>query len=273
MKKILFALLAFGALQVSAQGIKMPAASPTQNIKQDFALSSIEINYSRPSKKGRDIFGSLVPYGSVWRTGANGPTTITFGQEVNIGGKDLKAGTYSLLTVPEKKEWEIILAKKGTSVFDYKSEDDVIRFKAEAYEIPAVIETFTILLDNQSSNSVTLELLWDNVVVDIPISVEIDAQIMGQIDEVMNKDNKPYFAAASYYYENGKDLNKAYAWAQKAAEAQPDAYWVRHLLAKVAAKTGHKTEAIAAAKASMEMAKKAGNMDYVRLNETLIKSL
>jgi hypothetical protein len=273
MKNLLFGLALIFSIQVSAQNLRTPAPSPSQTIKQDFALSSIEINYSRPSMKGRDIFGGLVPYGEKWRTGANGPTTFTFGQDVSISGKSIKAGTYSVITIPGKDSWEVLLCKEGTSVFNFKDENVVATVSADVITMPMEMETFTIVIDNMSSNSADISFLWDETIAVLTVSADIDSQIMSQIDNVMNKDNKPYFAAASYYFENGKDMSKALEWARKAADAQPEAYWVRHLLAKVEAKAGNKTQAIAAAKASLDLAKKGGNMDYVRLNEALIKSL
>lgn len=273
MKRLLLCLSLFISVAVSAQNLKTPSASPSQTIKQEFALSSIEVNYSRPSMKGRKIFGGLVPYGEKWRTGANGPTTIKFGQDVTVGGKDVKAGTYSIITAPGQSSWQVMLCKEGTSVFNFKDADVVTTFTAESMTMPFDFETFTIVIDNMTSNSADVSFLWEKTAATFKVEADIDSDIMAQIDNVMNKDNKPYFAAASYYFENGKDLNKAVEWARKAADAQPDAYWVRHLLAKAEAKAGNKAAALAAAKASMELAQKGGNMDYVRLNEALIKSL
>lgn len=273
MKKLILAFFAFSTLAVSAQNLRTPAPSPTQTITQDFALSSIQINYSRPTMKGREIFGALVPYGAMWRTGANGPTNVTFGEDVTVGGKAVKAGKYNLVTIPNRTEWTVVLVKEDQNAFNYKEGNDVARFTVEAKKLPFEVENFTILLSDQTANTLNIELIWADTYVDIPVVANIEEQIMGQIDNVMNKDNRPYFAAASYYFDNNKDLNKTLEWATKAADAQPDAYWVRHLLAKVQAKAGKKVEAKATALASKALAEKAGNMDYVRLNENLIKGL
>ncbi|MGR3811650.1 DUF2911 domain-containing protein [Jiulongibacter sp. NS-SX5] len=273
MKKLLFGLAVLFSVQLNAQNLKTPAPSPSQTIKQDFALSSIEINYSRPSMKGRDIFGSLVPFGEKWRTGANGATTIKFGQDVKLQGKDVKAGTYSIITVPGKESWDVMLCTEGTSVFNFKDENVVTTVSANVVNMPMEMETFTIVIDNMSNTSADISFLWDETVAIMTVTADIDSQIMSQIDNVMNNDNKPYFAAASYYYENGKDINKAVEWATKAAEAQPTAYWVQHLKAKALAKSGNKIAATAAAKLSMELAEKAGNMDYVRLNKGLLEKM
>jgi hypothetical protein len=273
MKKLLLGFAVLFSMSVTAQNLRTPAPSPSQAITQDFALSSIEINYSRPSAKGRTIFGGLVPFGEKWRTGANGPTAITFGQDVTVGGKAVKAGKYTVLTVPGKSSWDVMLCKNNMSVFDFTEDNVVTTFSAEALTLPFDIETFTIMVGDLTSNSANIVMMWGNQAASIPVSADIDSDIMGQIDNVMNKDTKPYFAAASYYFDNGKDLNKVIDWANKAAEAQPDAYWVRHLVAKANAKAGNKAAAIAAAKKSMELAKTANNMDYVRLNENLLKGL
>ena len=273
MKKLILGFAVLFSFSLTAQNLNTPAPSPTQTITQDFALSSIEVKYSRPSVKGREIFGGLVPFGAMWRTGANAPTTVAFGQDVTVGGEMIKAGKYTLLTIPGKTEWEIIFAEAGTSAPNYKPANDVARFKVASGAMPVNMENFTIMFADQTPSSINLELIWADTYIDIPVVADIDTQIMSQIDNVMNKDNKPYYAAASYYFENGKDDNKALVWAQKAVKAQPKAYWVRHLLAKVNAKLGNKDAATEAAKASMELAQKAGNMDYVRLNEGLIKSL
>lgn len=273
MRKLIVLALSVMSLGAFAQGIKTPAPSPGQTIKQDFALSSIEVNYSRPAAKGRKIFGDLVPFGKMWRTGANGQTLITFGEDVTVGGKAVKAGKYSLLSVPGKTEWEIILAKPETSVFNYKAENEVTRFTAKASTLPMNVESFMILFGAQTSNSVNMSIIWENTEVEFPIVADIDTKIMAEIDKSMNVDSKPYFAAASYYFDNDKDLTKALAWANRAVDAQPDAYWIAHLKAKIQAKAGDKAGAIATAKKSLELATKGNNPDYVALNEKLIKSL
>lgn len=273
MRKLIVLALSVMSLGAFAQGIKTPAPSPGQTIKQDFALSSIEVNYSRPAAKGRKIFGDLVPFGKMWRTGANSQTLITFGEDVTVGGKAVKAGKYSLLSIPGKSEWEIILAKPETSVFNYKAENEVTRFTAKSTTLPMNVENFMILFGAQTSNSVNMSIIWENTEVEFPIVADIDTKIMADIDKAMNVDSKPYFAAASYYFDNGKDLTKALAWANRAVDAQPEAYWVVHLKAKIQAKSGDKAGAIATAKKSLELATKGNNPDYVALNEKLIKSL
>lgn len=273
MTKLLTLVAVLLTFSVTAQNLKTPAPSPTQTIKQDFALSSIEVNYSRPAMRGRAIFGDLVPYDKVWRTGANRPTAITFGEDVMVAGNNVKAGTYNLVTMPGRNSWTVKLLNTDMNAFNYKAGSDVASFTVETVEMPMNIENFTIIFDEQTANSVNIGMMWDNIYVAVPVTADVESQVMKQIDNVMNNDNKPYFAAASYYFDNGKDIDKTLMWAEKAVQAQPKAYWVKHLLAKVQAKAGKKKDAMSTAKASMELAKDAGNMDYVRLNEKLLKSM
>ncbi|WP_213086924.1 DUF2911 domain-containing protein [Chitinophaga agrisoli] len=282
MRKIRFhfavAALAFmcATQGVNAQGLKLPAPSPGATIKQDFALSSVEVNYSRPAVKGRNIMGDLVPYGKVWRTGANGATTITFGEDVKFGGTPVKAGKYGLLTIPAQSEWTVILTKdlNVTSPAAYKPENDVVRVKASAMsDLPFSVESFMISFDQVLPTSMTMMLIWDKTVVPVEITADIDGKVMNQIDEAMKGDKKPYFAAASYYYENGKDLKKAQEWVDAAVKENPKAFYMVHLKAKILAKAGDKAGAKAAAQQSIELAKEAKNDDYVALNNKLIAGL
>lgn len=273
MKKTLILALSILTASVSAQSIKTPAPSPGQTIKQDFALSSIEVAYSRPAMKGRTIFGDLVPFDKMWRTGANSQTTVTFGEDVKVAGKDLKAGKYSIVTIPGRTDWEVIFCTPQTSAFNYKTADEVARIKVQSITLPFSVENFMIIFGTQTDNTTSIDMLWDKTMVSIPVSADIETKIMADIDKALNKDNKPYYAAAAYYFDNGKDNTKALEWATKAVEAQPEAYWVAHLKAKVQAKAGDKKGAIATAMKSMELAKKGGNADYVALNEKLIASL
>jgi hypothetical protein len=258
-----------------AQGIKTPAPSPTQTIKQDFALSSIEVNYSRPLAKGRKVFGDLVPFGAMWRTGANGATKLTFGEDVKVGGMPVKAGTYALYSIPSASEWEIIINKGANNggLNGYKKEDDVARFKVKTMSLPMKIESFTILIADVMGATANIQVMWENTAVSIPVEADIDSKIMKSIDGAMYVDNRPYFAAASYYFDNGKDMAKALEWVNKAVDAQPKAYWVAHLKAKIQAKMGDKAGAKATALKSIELAKEGNNPDYVALNEKLIATL
>ncbi|HVS95640.1 MAG TPA: DUF2911 domain-containing protein [Puia sp.] len=277
MKKSLFLLALAGCLYLPsvAQTIKTPPPSTPQYVKQDFGLSSIELSYSRPDMRGRKIFGDLVPFGKVWRTGANQATTLTFGDPVTIGGIKIPAGKYGLLTIPGADEWTLIITHQTdvTNPAAYKPDQDVVRVTAKPFELPFPLETFTILFANVTANTCDLQLIWENTVVSLPITTDIDSRIMTQIDNAMNKDNRPYYTAAFYYLDNGKDLNKALEWFDKAIEQDPTAYFVVYQKARCLAKMGKKQEAVAAARQSEDLAKKANNADYVALNEKLIASL
>jgi tetratricopeptide (TPR) repeat protein len=258
-----------------AQGLKVPAPSPSTTIKQEFALSSVEVSYSRPAVKGRTVFGDLVPYGKVWRTGANAATTITFGEEVTIGGKKVPAGKYGLLTIPGQSEWTIIISKQTdvTSPSAYKESEDVVRFTAKAEEMPFSVESFMIVFGDVKPTSMTTSIIWDKTVVSFDITAEVDGKIMSQIDQQMKSDKPPYFLAAFYYLENGKDLNKAVQWFDKAIAENPKAFWIYHQKAVAQSKLGKKKDAVTTATKSMELAQEAKNPDYVTLNEKLIASL
>ena len=269
-------LLAASVLFFSAQGqIKTPPPSPTQTIKQDFGLSAIELSYSRPGTKGRKIFGDLVPFGKVWRTGANNATTLTFGDDVTIGGTKIPAGKYGLLSIPEKDRWTLIITKQTdvTNPAAYKEDQDLVRVTVEPIKMKEPVETFTMQFASVKPNNCELQIMWENTIVSMPISTDVETKVMAQIDQQMNKDNRPYFNAAQYYMDNGKDLNQALAWFDKAIEQQPDAYWIHHQRANCLAKLGKKDEAIAAAQKSKQLAIAAKNDDYVRLNDKLLAEL
>ena len=276
MKKLCITTLAFCTLfMADAQTLTTPQPSPTQTIKQNFGLSSIELSYSRPGMKGRKIFGDLVPFGNVWRTGANNATLLIFADDVTIGGTKIKAGKYGLLSIPEKKSWTLIITKQldVTSPAAYKQDQDVVRLEAETMKMDESMETFTMQFANVKTNSCELHIMWDKTVVALPITTDVETKVMAQIDQLMNKDNRPYFNAAMYYMDNGKDLNQALVWFDKAVEAQPTAFWMHHQRANCLAKLGKKEEAKAAAEKSKELATTAKNDDYVKLNEKLLAEL
>ncbi len=261
--------------QTFAQQLSTPQPSPTQTVKQNFSTGNIELSYSRPSKKGRAVFGDLVPYGKVWRTGANGATTLTFSEDVTIGGKEVKAGKYGLLSIPGADKWTLIITKDVTitSPADYKEENDVARVEADVIKMPYPVETFTIGFADMTGSSTNLYLIWDNTRVMLPISTNTEARVMKQINDVMNKDNKPYFSAAQYYYDNGKDLGQALTWVNKAVESNKEAFWIHMLKARILAKQGDKAAAKTAAATVVDLATKAKNDDYVKMANDLIKTL
>jgi len=273
-KHALVTIAAACMLSAADAQLRTPQPSPAQMVRQDFGLSTVELNYSRPAMKGRKIFGDLVPFGKVWRTGANSATRIKFGEDVNFGGQALPAGEYALFTVPGKNEWEIII-NKGNKNWgsEYVQSLDVLRVKATPMKMKKRAESFTIEFANVKGTSMELHILWDRTAVAIPVTVDIDTKVMAQIERLSKVDSLPYFNAAMYYMDNGKDMNQALGWLDKAAEKNPNAFWIQHQRANALAKLGRKEEAVAAAQKSMEMAREQKNEDYVRLNEKLIKSL
>jgi Protein of unknown function (DUF2911) len=277
MKQLLTTAIAvFTLFTVSAQPLTTPAPSPTQTIKQNFGLSAIELSYSRPSMKGRKVFGDLVPFGQVWRTGANSATTLNFGDEVTINGTKIPAGKYGLLTIPGEKEWTIIISKQTdvTSPDAYKQDQDVVRVNVTPQTMPVIMETFTMSFDFMKSNSCVLSILWDKTWVAFEITTDVDSKVMKSIDNIMNKDNKPYYGAASYYYDNGKDMNLALSWVNKAVEATPNAQpWVHTLKTRILVKLGKKEEAIAAANNAIRIAKETKYPEFVKQNEDILKTL
>ncbi len=273
-KLIITGFIACAFLTAGAQ-LKTPAPSPAQTVKQEFGLSNVELSYSRPAMKGRKIFGDLVPFGAIWRTGANSATTLTFGDDVTINGTKVPAGKYGLLTIPDKKSWTLIISKQTdvTSPTAYKPEMDVVRVTADVAKVKSAAESFTIQFANVKPTTLDLQIAWDKSAVTLPISTEIDSKVMASIDAAMKSDKPPYFQAAMYYMDNGKDLNQALSWFNKAVEAQPNAFWIQHQWANCLAKLGKKNEAKAAAQKSRELAVTAKNDDYVKLNDKLLKEL
>lgn len=267
-----FAIVLAGA---RAQQITTPQPSPTASVKQNFSTGFVELSYSRPGMKGRTIFGDLVPYGKVWRTGANSATTLTFSDDITIGGKEIKAGKYGLLTIPNATEWTVIITKDVdvTSPAAYKQENDVVRVSVTPQQLPSPVESLTIGFAKITGSSLNLEICWDKTLVSLPITTNTEARVMAQIDNAMNKDNRPYYQAAQYYYDNGKDLKLAAEWIDKAIPSNPDAYWMQMLKARILAKSGDKAGAKAAAEKTIEIATKAKNDDYVKMANDLIRGL
>jgi hypothetical protein len=261
------------SLSTQAQQLKVPAPSPSQTVKQNFALGDVSIDYSRPGVKGRVIFGDVVPFGKTWRTGANATTKITFSDDIKLEGNDVKAGTYGIYTVPNKDSWDIMLYKDltlGGNVADYKPENEVLRFKVKPIALGNKVETFTINLADVTATSATIELLWENTRVPIKLTADIDAKIMKSIDVNVVADNRPYFQAAGYYYDNDKDLKQALAWINKAVEQNPKAFFMMMLKAKIEYKLKDKVAGKASAEKTIALAQEAKNDDYVAMAQKLI---
>jgi hypothetical protein len=273
------------APRLSAQtgGVNFPAASPACTLKQRVGLTDIEIVYSRPGVKNRTIFGGIVPYGQVWRTGANQATKITFSTPVKLEGHDIPAGTYALFTIPGENEWTIIINKGANQwgSFQYNEKDDVVRFQVTPATLKDTrIETFCIEFNRVCDESAVLTLVWDRIVVPIQMEVDVTSKLVPQIEAAMSASGKKqaglYFQAATFYYNHDLDLKKALDWVNAGLADNPRiAYEMLHLKAQILAKQGDKAGAIAAAKQSSELAVKAegSGSSFVKMNDDLIASL
>ena len=278
LKNVILAAGVFANTLVSAQ-LKTPQPSPSASIKQTVGLTDVTVDYSRPGMKGRKVFGDLVAFGSVWRTGANKATAITLSDDVKIGGKDVKAGKYSIFTIPGEAEWTVIV-NSNTELWGaggYKQEEDVARFMVKPTKLNDTYETFTIGFSHLTNDAAHVNLMWENTKVSFKIETMANEQVQKQINEMLVEGPSAgtYYGAARYYLDNDKDLKQALTWIDKAIEKRPEAFWYIHQKAKIQGKLGMKKEAIATAEKSMEMAKanKEGDYGYVKNNEDLIKEL
>ena len=269
-------VLSSGVFAAEPPKVEFPAPSPACTLKQHVGLTDIEIDYSRPGVKGRDIYGGMIPYDKVWRTGANQATKIVFSTPVKLNGSEIPAGTYALMTIPGKDEWTIVINKGSEQwgAYKYDQKDDVVRFKATPHKLDHEVETFTIEFADIKDDSASLNLSWDKTVVPVKLEVDITKKIVSQIEAVMASDEKkkPYYQAAQFYFNHGQDLKKAKTWVD-AAIAEREAHYIVYLKAEILAKLGDKAGAIAAAKQSSELATKANDPSFVKLNADLISSL
>lgn len=277
MKKIIVAAAIVSSLfiaGVSAQ-VKMPAPSSTQTVKQDFGMGNIELTYSRPSAKGRKVFGNLVPSGKLWRTGANAATKIVFSDPVEIGGKKVDSGTYVLYTIPNEESWEIILNKglKNWGIDGYKESEDVVHVTVVPVKTKTAVETFTMQFANIKPESCELQILWEKTTVTIPVTTDIKEKVRAQIDAAMKTDKKPYWQAAQFYNEYDKNSAKALENINKAIDENKKAFWMFLYKAKIQKEMGDVPGALESSKTSMELAKDAKNDDYVKMNVELQKEL
>src|SRR5262252_1490878 len=252
-----------GSLQASEEKkIEFPAASQHSVVKQRVGLTDVEGDYSRPNKNDREIFGGLVPYGKLWRTGANAVTKIRFSHPVTLGGKEIPAGEYALFTIPTADEWTIIVSKdaKVQSAADYKQENDAARITAKPEPIPDAIETFTIGLRDVKGASATLNFVWDKTRVPVKLTTGDVQQISKELEAVVSAgtplDPRTAYQAAAFYYDNNKDMNQAAKWIDQALAKNPDAYFMHYKKAQIQAKLGNKKEAVASAQKAIDILKK-----------------
>jgi hypothetical protein len=279
MKKIVLSLfVAAIALTTNAQ-IKTPAPSPSSKLEQAVGLTDVTLDYSRPGMRGRTIFGDLVPFNKVWRTGANKNTTVTFSSNVTIDGKELKKGTYALYTKPAKDSWEVIFYTDSNNWGTPRKWDAskvALSTTAKVQPMPMKIETFTLSIDDITNNSAVIGILWENAYVGVKFNTPTDKGVEASISKTMlGPSAGDYFSAAKYYLDEGKDIQKAKTWINKAVDMTKDKprFWFSRQQALILAKAGDKKGAIKAAKASLAGAEKAGNADYIKMNKDFLSKM
>lgn len=271
MKRIvLFFSIALFSLGTSAQ-LKTPQPSPFAKIEQVVGLTDITIAYSRPGMRGRTVYGDLVPYDQLWRTGANKNTEITFSDDVKIEGKDVKAGTYAIFTKPGKEKWEIIFYSKADNWGTPENWEDAkvaASVSVKANKIPMNVETFTIMFSDVLFDSSVVNLIWSNTEVSFNVTVPTKEKTIAGIEKVMaGPGASDYYKAATFYKEVG-DITKAKINIDKAISLSKEpAFWYYRQQSLIYQKAGDKEGAIKAAQTSLELAAKAGNANYVKLNQ------
>ncbi|MEH6513754.1 DUF2911 domain-containing protein [Maribacter arcticus] len=274
-KVVLFLMAIVASLTVEAQ-INTPAPSPSAKLMQTVGLTEVMIDYSRPNMRGREVYGNLVPFDKLWRTGANAYTKITFDTDVTIGGKEVKAGTYSIFTKPGASTWEVFFYTDivgGGTPSKWEESKVVAQLNVPVYKLDMPVETFTITIDDVMSNGANIGIIWANTYVAVPFTVPTDATVMKSIDKALNGPTADdYYAAAVYYSSEGKDINKAKEWMNKAMSmTEKPAFWQLRQQSLILAKAGDKKGAIEAAKKSLAGATEAGNNDYIKMNNDSLK--
>ena len=261
---------AFFALDLNGQ-IRTPAPSPSAKMTQMVGLTEVTIEYSRPGVKGRDVFSAdgLVPFGKLWRTGANQATKISFSEDVTVEGQALEAGAYAILTVPDATSWEVQFHKhESTNFGSYRDKTPAASVNVTPQTLPFSVENFFITVANLESDGAVLEIIWDNVLVPIKLGLHTDKAVMANIERVMaGPSANDYYAAGIYMYNSGKDKNKALEYVQKATSQGEPRFWQKKWEAEILASLGRTKEAIEVAKHSLELAEKAGNDDYIKMNK------
>lgn len=254
--------------------LRTPSASPSATVMQTVGLTQVAVEYSRPSMRGRAIFGEdgLVPFGKVWRTGANSATKIEFSEDVKVAEQDLKAGAYAVLSIPGAEEWEVMFFPYESSNWgSYPEKTPAAAVKVKAGSTSSAYETFTIELAHLSNDGAHLVMKWENTKIAIPLMVHTQKQVASSFERMMaGPSNGEYYNYGVYLAETGGDLNKALEYVQKVTNTDNPMYWQKRQESLILAKLGKNAEAIAAAKISLELAKKAGNEDYIRMNEKSI---
>ncbi len=273
MKRILLLAFLFAGVTAFAQ-IKTPAASPSSKLEQTIGMTEVAIEYSRPSVKGRTIFAAdgLVKHGKKWRLGANRVTKMTFSTDVMLNGTNLEAGTYAVIATPSAASWDFHFFTHDTGSWSkYVDREPLLTITSPVVAMGEKVETFMITTDEHTDNSANIYFLWDKTMVAIQVKTEVDAKVMKNIETVMaGPSANDMYQAATYYHKSGKDLGQALTWITKATSGDEPKFWQVRRKALILADMGKKKEAIEAATMSMELAKAAGNDDYVSMNKKSI---
>ncbi|TAH27490.1 MAG: DUF2911 domain-containing protein [Cytophagales bacterium] len=250
--------------------INMPRPSPDAKVMQKIGMAEVAVSYCRPQAKGRKIFGEVVPFEKIWRTGANSPTKISISDSIAIQGKKIAAGEYAIYSIPSLSEWTIIFGKNPwVSAGEYKDEQEIVRFKVKSESIPNFVEAFTISFVNITPTSAELEIAWEKTAVKFKLEYDADAKVMADIKAKTDLDPNALSQAAGYYYDTNRDLNQALQWITIATDKNPQ-FWTLHTKSKIQLKLKDYKGAIATAQKSMDMAKNAKNEEYVKFNEKII---
>ncbi len=276
MKKIMLSLAVLATTFAASAQIQTPQPSPFSKVEQVVGLTDISLEYSRPNMRARTVFGDLVPYGKVWRLGANTNTKITFSTDVSVEGKELKAGTYALFAIPNENKWEIVFYSNASNWGAPQELDEskiAAKVSAEIFPLPMDIETFTMGFDDLTSNGATLGIMWANVYAGVKFEVPTEKIVASSIDKMMNGPGAgDYYAAAVYYHQEGKDAKQAKTWIDKAMSMTPKpAFYQLRQQSLIYAKAGDKKGAIEIAKKSLAASKEAGNPDYIKMNTDSLK--
>lgn len=273
MKKLLLIALAFTMSYAINAQVQTPAPSPFSKVEQKVGLTDVTLEYSRPGVKGRVIFGDLVPFGKMWRTGANANTKITFSDDVTIDGQTLKAGSYAIYTKPDAASWEVMFytdTDGGGVPQEWDDAKVAVRTTVKTSEFPLSVESFTIAIHDLTNSGANIKMIWDKTIVTIPFIVPTDAAVVASIEKAMAGPGAfDYFAAAVYYLEEGKDIAEATKWIDKAIDMTKDnpRFWMLRQQSLIYAANGNKAGAIEVAKASLAASEKAGNDDYIKMNK------
>ena len=277
MRAIFFTILFFTSFFNYSQ-INTPRTSPASELSQMVGLTEIEVQYSRPSKRGRVIFGGVVPFGKIWRTGADNCTKINFSTDVIIDGKTINSGIYSIFSIPNKESWDVIFYS-DTDLWGVPKnwdENKIVfqsKFDTSKIEKNNIIESFTISFNSLSNNDVDMKISWDDTSVSLNIDVPTRKIVDKSVKDVMNGSptSSDYYAAAVYYRQENINLDIALKWINKAMEMfeNPRFYQLRQQSLIMAANNQF-SDAIKVAKKSLELSVKADNKDYIKMNNDSI---